>query len=63
MSTKLKVTQVRSGIGRNQRQRDTLRGLGLRKLNQSVLLTDSPQIRGMVNAVQHLVVWEEVQNG
>jgi len=63
MSTKLKVTQVRSGIGRNQRQKDTLRGLGLRKLNQSVLLTDSPQIRGMVNAVQHLVVWEEVQNG
>ncbi len=63
MSTKLKVTQVRSGIGRSQKQKDTLRGLGLRKLNQTVILTDSPQVRGMVNAVKHLVVWEEVQNG
>lgn len=63
MSKKLKITQVKSGIGRMQRQKDTLRGLGLTRLGQTVVRDDTPQIRGMVHAIQHLIEWEEVQNG
>jgi large subunit ribosomal protein L30 len=63
MFFRLKVTQTRSSIGRSQRQRDTIRGMGLKKIGQMVLLDDTPQSRVMVNSVQHLVVWEEVQNG
>jgi large subunit ribosomal protein L30 len=58
---RLKVTQVRSEIGGRQRQRDTLRTLGLRKPGQSVLKDDRPEIRGMVAAVRHLVTVEEVE--
>ena len=57
---KLKVTQVRSGIGRNQRQRDTLVGLGLKRLNQTRELEDTPAVRGMINKVRHLVEVEQV---
>lgn len=57
---KLKVTQRRSGIGRTQRQRATLRGLGLTRLHQSRLLEDTPAVRGMINKVQHLVDVEQV---
>jgi large subunit ribosomal protein L30 len=57
---KLKVTQRRSGIGRNQRQRDTLRGLGLTRLHQTRELQDTPAIRGMINKVSHLVEVEQV---
>ena len=60
---KIKVTQRRSAIGRPQRQRDTLRGLGLRKLNQSRILDDTPAVRGMINKVRHLVEWSAVENG
>ena len=60
---KIKVTQRRSAIGRPQRQRDTLRGLGLRKLNQSRILDDTPAVRGMINKVSHLVEWSAVENG
>jgi len=60
---KIKVTQRKSAIGRPQRQRDTLRGLGLRKLNQSRILDDTPAIRGMINKVSHLVEWSVVENG
>lgn len=62
MSKKLKVKKVRSDIGRTQRQRATLRGLGLNKIGQTVTRDDTPEIRGMIRAVQHLVQWEEVQN-
>ena len=55
MALKLKVTQVRSGIGRNQKQRQTLRGLGLDRMNRSVVLEDSMPIRGMIRKVCHLV--------
>jgi large subunit ribosomal protein L30 len=55
MAGKLKVTLVRSGIGRPQRQRLTLRGLGLTKMHKTVVLQDTPQIRGMITKVQHLV--------
>ncbi|MDX6285498.1 MAG: large subunit ribosomal protein [Frankiales bacterium] len=58
--SKIKVTQIRSGIGGQQRQKDTLRSLGLRKPGQSVIKDDKPEIRGMVRAVSHLVTVEEV---
>ncbi len=51
----LRVTQVRSAIGRKPGQRETLIGLGLNKLNKSSVLEDTPSIRGMVNKVKHLV--------
>lgn len=57
---KLKITQVKSQIDRSQRQKDTLRALGLRKINQSVVHKPSPQIIGMIKKVDHLVKVEEV---
>jgi len=57
--TTIKVTQVRSAIGRPKDQKATLRALGLRKLNQTVEHEATPQIRGMVFKVQHLVEVEE----
>jgi large subunit ribosomal protein L30 len=60
---KIKVKQRRSAIGRPQRQRDTLRGLGLRKMNQERILEDTPSVRGMINKVSHLVEWSVVENG
>ncbi|MBO90741.1 MAG: 50S ribosomal protein L30 [Rhodospirillaceae bacterium] len=51
----LRVTQVRSAIGRKPGQRETLIGLGLNKLNKSSVLEDTPSIRGMVEKVKHLV--------
>ena len=56
----LRVTQVRSSIGSKQNQRDTLRTLGLRKIRQFVVREDSPQVRGLIHTVRHLVVVEEV---
>ena len=53
--SKLKVTWVKSEIGSDQRQRRTLRGLGLRRLQQTVELRDAPAVRGMIRKVQHLV--------
>lgn len=58
MST-LKITQIKSRNGANQRQRDTLRSIGLRKIGHTVEQQDSPQMRGMVHAVRHLVKVEE----
>ena len=55
MASKLKVTQVRSGIGRPQKQRLTLKGLGLTRMQKSVVLEDTAAIRGMIRKVQHLV--------
>ncbi len=55
------IKQVKSSNGANARQRDTLRSLGLRKIGHSVERPDSPQLRGMVHAVRHLVVVEEKQ--
>jgi large subunit ribosomal protein L30 len=53
------IKQVRSANGSNERQRDTLRSLGLRGIGKSVEREDTPQLRGMVHAVRHLVVVEE----
>jgi len=57
---KIRVTQVRSKIGRPERQKRTLEALGLRKMNQSVEHEATPQIRGMVEAISHLVRVEEI---
>ncbi|HLR58155.1 MAG TPA: 50S ribosomal protein L30 [Beutenbergiaceae bacterium] len=56
----LKVTQVRSVIGSNPTQRDTLRSLGLKGIGASVVKEDRPEFRGMINTVAHLVTVEEV---
>lgn len=58
---KLKVTLVKSIIGSSETQRATVKTLGLRKLNSSSELNDTPQIRGMIRKVEHLVKVEEVQ--
>jgi large subunit ribosomal protein L30 len=58
--TKLRVTQVRSTIGCKKNQRATLLSLGLRKIRQQVERDDTPQIRGMIHTVRHLVTVEEV---
>ena len=57
--TKLRITQERSRNGSNHKQIDTLRSLGLRGIGQSVEREDTPQVRGMLYAVQHLVKIEE----
>jgi large subunit ribosomal protein L30 len=57
----LRVTQRRSRNGSDQRQRDTLRSLGLRRIGHSVEVADSPQVRGMLAKVSHLV--EVSENG
>jgi len=56
---RVRVTQVRSQIGFNRRQRATLRGLGIRRMQQTVELEDTPQVRGMIRKVVHLVKVEE----
>ncbi len=51
----LRVTWVRSAIGRNKRQGTTVRGLGLRRLHQTVEVPDTPAVRGMIQNVVHLL--------
>lgn len=58
---KLKITLVRSTIGRPETQRLTARSLGLTKLHRSVIKEDSPQLRGQVEKLRHLVRVEEVE--
>jgi large subunit ribosomal protein L30 len=55
----LKIKKVKSEIGRPEVQRKILRGMGLTKLNKTVTLVDTPQTRGMINKVVHLVSVEE----
>jgi len=57
---KYKVTQVKSTIKRPGDQKRTMEALGLRKINQSVEHQATPQIEGMINAVRHLVIVEEI---
>jgi large subunit ribosomal protein L30 len=57
----LKVRSIKSWAGRPERQRQTLRGLGLRKLNDERVLPDSPAVMGMVLKVIHLVSWTRVE--
>ncbi|GGG89635.1 50S ribosomal protein L30 [Polaribacter pacificus] len=58
---KIRVTQVKSKIGRLQSQKRTLEALGLRKMNQVVEHEATPSIIGMVNTVKHLVSFEEIK--
>ena len=58
---RLKVTQKKSEIGGTSSQRNTLRSLGLKRIGDTVLKEDRPEIRGMVKTVSHLVVVEEVE--
>jgi large subunit ribosomal protein L30 len=55
----VKVTQVKSKNGSTQRQLDTLRSLGLRRIGQTVDVKDTPQARGMLHRVRHLIKLEE----
>jgi large subunit ribosomal protein L30 len=57
--TKLLITLVKSGIGYPEGQRKTLTALGFKRLHQSVVLEDSPSVRGMILKVRHLVKVEE----
>lgn len=58
---KVKITQVRSSIGYNVKQRLTLEALGLRKINHSVIKNNTDQVKGMVKKVHHLVSVEEAK--
>ncbi len=60
-TTKLRITWVKSSIGYPQRQKRTIRALGLRRLGDVVEQPDTPPIRGMVNKVSHLVRVEKVR--
>ena len=58
---KIKVTQIRSKIGRPERQKRTLEALGLKKMNQVVEHDATPAILGMVHKIKHLVSFEEIK--
>jgi len=60
MAKTLQIKLVKSMIGRPEKHRKVLRGMGLTKLNKTVELQDTPQVRGMVRAVSHLVTSEEI---
>ncbi|CCQ09314.1 LSU ribosomal protein L30p (L7e) [Pseudoalteromonas luteoviolacea B = ATCC 29581] len=55
MANTVKVTQVKSSIGRLPKHKATLRGLGLRRINHTVELEDTPSVRGMINQVSYMV--------
>ena len=57
---KLEITQIRSAIGRQQNQRNTLRSLGLKRIGDVVVKEDRPEIRGMAETIPHLVTFKEV---
>ena len=60
MAAKLEITQIKSAIGRQFRQERVLVGLGLNKLHKTVVLEDTPSIRGMIEKVKHLVTFKDV---
>jgi len=57
---KIKIVQVRSAIGRHKKQKVTIRTLGIHRLHEEVIHEDTPQIRGMIAKVRHLLEVEEV---
>lgn len=61
MAKKLKIVQIRSIIDRPKRQKLTIEALGLGRPNYTVIHNDTPQIRGMINKVSHLVTFEEIE--
>ena len=60
---RIRVTQIKSPIGRKPNQRKTLIGLGLNRISRSSVLEDTPSVRGMISRVQHLVTAEAVSGG
>ncbi len=58
--SKVRITQVKSLIDRSKRQKDTMKALGLRKMNHTVEKEVTPQIQGMINKVKHLLIVEEL---
>ncbi|HOC21023.1 MAG: 50S ribosomal protein L30 [Chloroflexi bacterium] len=61
MAKMLQITLLRSPIGYNERQKRTVRALGLRRIRQTVVRPDNPAVRGMVAAIPHLVRAEEIE--
>ena len=59
---KLKITQVRSVIRQRKSQKATMKALGLRRMHQSVELEDTPQLRGMIDKVRHLIAVDEANS-
>ena len=59
MAKTVKVTQVKSSIGRLPKHRATLKGLGLRRINHTVELEDTPSVRGMINQVHYMIRVED----
>ena len=59
MSKTVKVTQIKSSIGRLPKHRATLKGLGLRRINHTVELEDTPSVRGMINQVSYMIKVED----
>ena len=57
----LKITQLKSGVNGKSNQKDSLRSLGLKRVGQSVVREDRPEVRGMINVVSHLVKVDEVK--
>ena len=57
---KIRLTQIKSGIGYKKKAKNTLVALGLRRMHQTVEHSDSPQIRGMINVIPYLLKVEEV---
>ena len=57
---KIRITQIRSIIGQKPRHRKTIEALGLKKIGQSKEFNDTPQIRGMITKVNHMLTWEEI---
>ena len=57
---KIKITQIKSQIGSSERQKRTLKALGIKKLNSSVEKEATPQVVGMANKVKHLVIIEDI---
>jgi large subunit ribosomal protein L30 len=60
MSQKIKITQIKSSIGSVQKNIGTLRGLGLKKIQSTSILIETPEVLGMIKKVQHLVKTEKV---
>lgn len=60
MAKQIKITWIKSFIGCPETQRATMKSLGLKKLNQSLIKEDSPQLRGQINKVRHLLTIEEL---
>ena len=61
MAKKLKVTQVKSLIGRLPKHKRTMKAIGFHRVNETLIKTDTPQLRGMLNQVRHLVTVEEAK--